>query len=504
MRIAVLGATGFIGKAISLFLRSRGHAVLACVRSDEKGRRVLGFDCELFVDPSGVPDEDALSRCDAVVNVAGSPLVGRRWSERRIRDAENSRILLTERLVKTLAGASLRPRVLVSASAVGYYGAGSISNPPFEESDPPGSGFLSDLCVRWENAAQRADSLGMRVVIPRLGVVLGRFGGVLEVLEPLFRSGMGASIASGEQPFSWIHTTDVCRAVANFVEEDTFEGPVNLVAPTQTTYKEFVQSLALELGTKVRLSIPAEALRLALGEGSLSLLEGQRVIPSKLAEGGFDFAFPELKVALADLFKPIKMLTSKKVLPEEVFEGDCSLQFMSPIRGRPGVLIQSSFKVAAEKDEVFRFYSVPGNLAALIPPRIGFRILEAPLKAKNGSVVLYEVKAGPISKRYSGKIFCISEPKEFFDMTEGNSRIRWFHRHRFEDIDVPSDNKSERHFNRKRGTVIRDDLWFTLPATSRMPLLAFTGQLGTLVSRALFEYRAQVSKWRFGDADMRT
>lgn len=445
----------------------------ACVRSAERGRRILGGDAELFEVPAGVPGPDVLSECDAVINLAGSPLVGRRWSRRRLAEGEESRVGTTEMLVQALGEASPKPVVLVSASALGYYG--DLPDEEATETAPPGRGYLAELCRRWEEAALRAESFGVRVVLARLGVVLGRFGGMLEVLEPIFRCRLGGRLSTGDQWFPWIHIDDVRRAVTGFIEDGGVGGPINLVAPEAVRYREFVDRLAETLRVGAPLTIPSPVIRMVLGEGASALLGGRRAVPRRLTESGFGFEYPDLESALSDLFEPVPPAISEGVTLSEAFGhlgvGD----------GRSGVLLQSGVSVRSSQEEVFEFYSVPANLAVLIPPRLPFRVVDPPSRAEEGTRVTYETGRTPFARRYRGEIFGIRPHEEFFDRSVDPSPFSWFHRHRFA-------------ASGRGSTDVFDDLWFQPPGgrAARRPAKS--------MARYLFEYRNYVTGWRFGRA----
>lgn len=297
MRILITGATGFIGSALSLRLRRDGHDVAAWVRSTERARRALGPDVALVSAAEGnAALVAALSRSDAVVNLAGEPLV-RRWTPARRAAIVSSRVGLTRQLVQACAAASPRPRVLVSGSGVGYYG--DRGDEPLTEQSGPGSDFLARLALDWEGAANEAAALGLRVVTVRTGIVLGD-GGALAQMRPAFVLGLGGPLGPGTQYIAWIHLQDHLAIVAAALEDGRYAGPVNAAGPEETTNRTFTRALGRALHRPAVVPVPAFALRLLFGEASATMLSSQRARPARLQELGFRFAFPTLDAALAD------------------------------------------------------------------------------------------------------------------------------------------------------------------------------------------------------------
>jgi uncharacterized protein (TIGR01777 family) len=301
MRVFVTGATGFIGRALVPHLRREGHTVAAWIRSEDRARRALGADVELIRSDAGF---DLLTRAvagaDAIVNLAGEPLIGKRWTTARRRVLEDSRVQVTKDLVWAIDAARTRPRVLISASAAGWYG--DRGDERLSEQSPPGDDFLAGICRRWEDAATAAQALGVRVVLSRTGVVLGRGGALAQMLPP-FRLGLGGPIGSGRQYFPWIHQRDLVGFIAAALVDDRYRGPVNGVAPQETTSREFAAALGRALHRPAIVPVPAFALRLLFGDAAVVLLASQRVEPRALCERSFAFEFPKLDAALADLVR---------------------------------------------------------------------------------------------------------------------------------------------------------------------------------------------------------
>jgi hypothetical protein len=300
MRVFVAGATGFIGRSLVPALQSEGHTVVAWVRSESRARASLGAAVETVMAPSGpLGLTAAVERCDAVVNLAGAPILGGRWTAERRAMLGVSRSGVTAELVRAIASARQRPRVLVSGSAVGYYG--NRADDILTEESEPGSGFLADLCRDWEDEARKADALGVRVVLLRTGVALGQGGGALAQMLPAFRLGVGGPIGSGRQYLSWIHLHDLVALIVAALGDDRFRGPVNGVSPEPVRSRDFARALGRALRRPAVLPVPALALRVIFGQAAEVLLASQRVVPAALDRLVFPFAFPALAAALADV-----------------------------------------------------------------------------------------------------------------------------------------------------------------------------------------------------------
>lgn len=301
MRVFLTGATGFVGSRLVRDLLRRGDQVVALTRD---GRRLRGEERLEVVegDPSlGGPWQERLAGCDAVVALAGEPIGGQRFSAALKERAERSRVGGVTRLVEGLRRlpAESRPRILLPASAIGYYG--DQGDRPLTEEDPPGSDFLAQLCLRWEAAARPAEELGLRVAPLRIGVVLGEGGGALAKMVPAFRAFVGGPIGSGRQYLSWIHLSDAVGIMLHALGHDGARGPLNLTAPEPVTMGDFAAALGRALHRPALLPVPGALLRLALGEGADPLLGSQRVLPQGAQRLGYRFRFPALPAALEDL-----------------------------------------------------------------------------------------------------------------------------------------------------------------------------------------------------------
>lgn len=291
MRIAITGASGLVGGALAPALEADGHEVLRLVRREARTKREIHWD-----PAAGTIDARALEALDAVVHLAGENIAAGRWTEARKARLRSSRVGPTRLLAEALAGLTLKPRVLVSASALGYYGdRGDIW---LTEVEPPGDDFLGRLSVEWEGAAAPAREAGVRVVHPRIGVVLSPLGGALAKMLPPFKAGLGGVIGPGSQYFSWIALDDLVGAIRHLLNRGDLSGPVNAVAPSPVTNLELTKTLGRVLGRPTVVPLPAFALRLALGEMAGTLLASTRLRPERLLATGYRFRFPELEGAL--------------------------------------------------------------------------------------------------------------------------------------------------------------------------------------------------------------
>ena len=276
MRVVVSGASGLIGTHLQEALRARGDEPIALPRFGTAPWSVEG--------------------ADAVVNLAGASVAGKRWTPAWKAEIEESRVRSTRSVVEAIVRAARKPKVLVNASAVGYYGG--RDDELLDETASPGADFLANVVRQWEAEAQRAS---VRSVQVRTGIVLSKRGGAMEKMLPPFKAFVGGPIGSGKQWFPWIHIADEVGAILWCIDRE-LTGPVNLVAPGIVTMKDFAKALGRALHRPAWAPVPAAPLKLLLGEFAGSLLEGQRAVPKKLLDSGFRFRFPDLDPALRDLF----------------------------------------------------------------------------------------------------------------------------------------------------------------------------------------------------------
>jgi uncharacterized protein (TIGR01777 family) len=297
MRVTLTGATGLIGTRIVAALARRGDEVTVLSRDPHRARTQLGSGIEAVAwNPLGEPaPAGALAGRNGVIHLAGER-VDQRWSATAKERIRTSREVGTANLVAGLRSADPRPRALVSASAVGYYGAHGDEEIP--ESSPPGSDFLAEVCVAWERAAQAASELAMRVAVVRTGIVLDPDGGALARMLPPFRAGVGGPVAGGRQWMPWIHVDDLVGLYVAALDRDDWNGPLNGAAPIPVTNKDFSKALGRALHRPAIAPVPALALRALYGEMAQIVTTGQRAVPQRPLALGYAYAHPDLDAAL--------------------------------------------------------------------------------------------------------------------------------------------------------------------------------------------------------------
>jgi uncharacterized protein (TIGR01777 family) len=284
-RIAITGGTGRLGGLIVKALRERGDEVTVLSRNPDKG---------VPYDPAKPAPPEALAGRDAVVHLAGED-IAQRWNDETLRRIKDSRMVGTRNLVAGIAQADPRPKALISASAVGYYGNAPY---PIDEEAPPGDDVLADVCVAWEREVDKAAGLGLRVVKVRTGVVLDRHGGALATMLLPFRLGIGGPVAGGRQPLPWIHYDDVVGIYLKAIDDERWSGPVNATAPEPVSNKEFSRALGRALHRPALVPVPGFAIKLLYGGMAKLVVEGQYARPRRTLDLGYEFRHPELDEAL--------------------------------------------------------------------------------------------------------------------------------------------------------------------------------------------------------------
>ena len=303
MKIVIAGGTGFIGLDLCQTLIEHKHEVTVLSRNPSRARNILPKSVAVVDwDPTTWENlEQTLSGVDAIINLCGEPIADARWTEFRKQRLLSSRIDTTSTLVQALQRAIPKPGTLINASGIGIYG--SPNNLALTEDSPPGKGFLSDLCVRWEEAAKKAEDCGVRVVLPRIGMVLGSTGGALAKMVLPFRLFLGGPVSPGTQQVSWIHQKDLSELIVWLLGKPEISGPVNAVAPQTVSMKEFCRSLGQSLNRPSWFPVPEYVLKIALGEMATVLTTGQKVRPLIAEQNGYHFTYPHLDFALQSLFK---------------------------------------------------------------------------------------------------------------------------------------------------------------------------------------------------------
>jgi hypothetical protein len=307
MHLLLLGCSGFIGRELVPWLLDHGHDVTLVSRRPQPFPALADRLVTLTLDPAQPASwrhSDllaALERAEGVVNLAGEPIAERRWNDAQREILRSSRLSTTASLVAAMAALPKPPSVLLNASAVGFYGTSAEAR--FLESSAAGDDFLADLCRDWEQQAQAAPP-GCRVVILRIGIVLGPDGGALGRMLPVFRAGFGGPIGTGQQWMSWIHRHDLVRLIAQALEDSTYAGVINAVAPEPVRMVDFSKALGRVLQRPALVPVPGPVLQVMLGDGAKVVLEGQQVVSERLPELGFDFDYGDLNGALAAATSP--------------------------------------------------------------------------------------------------------------------------------------------------------------------------------------------------------
>lgn len=447
--VAVTGAAGFVGRKVVEALRTQGARVIALGRRADLGFGE-GVEARAF-DPNGAPNPEAFAGVDAVVHLAGESVAGR-WTPERKRAIEASRVQGTRTLVESLRALERRPSVLVSASAVGYYG--DRADQPLTESSAPGSDFLSRVCIGWEDAARQCESLGIRTVCLRTGIVLGA-GGALSQMQPPFKLGVGGPLGSGRQFVPWIHLDDLAALYCFVVENPQLRGPVNGVAPDYATNARFAQALGAALRRPALVPAPAIALGAILGEFASSLLASQLVIPAAALDAGFRWQHPSLEEALVAILRPsarppfVHTFTAVQFVPRPL-------------------------------PEVFDFFSDPRNLAAITPPSLAFAIRSAPQRSQRGALVAYDLRLHGLPIHWKTLIAEFEPMRRFVDVQLRGPYLLWRHLHEFRPIDG--------------GVEVADQVDYLLPW---QPLSRIAVPLAAREIREIFRFRREALAARF-------
>jgi len=308
MKVFMTGGTGFLGQNLAQHLIKEGFEVTVLTRARKMADKRPGLDFPyqgkisfLTGNPAEAgPWQEAVSQHQVIINLAGSSIFGR-WTEKYKQEIRDSRINITSNLVAAMTCGSTDGQTLLNASAIGYYGFSGEEE--VTEESPPGKDFLALVCQAWEKEALEAEKKGCRVVLMRFGLVLGKNGGVLDKLIPVFKRYLGGPLGSGRQWFSWIHVEDLIEASIFLIKKSHLRGPINLCSPYPVRQKDFARSLARALNRPSFFRIPGFALRLILGEMATVLVNGQKVYPARLVDAGFNFKYPRIEEALDQIIK---------------------------------------------------------------------------------------------------------------------------------------------------------------------------------------------------------
>lgn len=438
--VVITGATGFVGKELTLELLKRGYEIRVLTRNKLKAKKSLPLPVEFHEALS----PDLFENAHALIHLAGEPIAQRRWSEKVKAELLKSRTTYTQEIISSLSKAKYPPQILIGTSAIGFYG--DRANDLLIEESNPGDNFLSEICQKWENSYSEFKG---RKAILRVGVVLG-FGGALEKMLPAFRFGVAGKLSNGKQWMSWIHIRDLVNMYVHALEKD-ISGTFNAVSPEPTTNAAFTRELASTLSRPAIFPIPAPALKILFGEMSSVLLASQNVSAKKILGTGFHFDFPKLSKALRNLLSPLGLT------------GAYVFQDVQWLKNPPA--------------EIFPFFSEATNLEKITPPWLNFHIVKSSTpEISEGTLIDYKLKIKGLPARWKTLISNWEPGVRFVDEQLKGPYQTWHHTHDF----VPM----------KGGTLMHDRVVY------RMPF----GILGDVVKmlvvendiRTIFRYRSEI------------
>jgi uncharacterized protein (TIGR01777 family) len=460
MKVVIVGATGFVGQELGIALVRAGHEVTALVRNVERAKLDLPFPCKIL--PFNPDDENELaihlSAHDAIVNLAGEGIQEKSWSESRVRALYDSRTRPTSAIVralKNLKDSGKSPAVLVNASAIGFYG--DRGDEALDENANPGTGLLPDICKEWELSATKNLPDHVRLVILRIGVVLGHGGGMLGKVLPIFRGGAAGNLGSGRQWLGWIHMHDLVQMILWSINNPKATGIYNATAPEPATNAAFTHELARLVKRPVMPSAPAIALKLALGSQSVLVLGSQKVLPRKAIATGFAFKFTTIQSALQDLC------------------GDDVQKGISEIRVRQWL--------PKPLNDIFPFFQNEKNLEILTPSFLNFHVVgKSTREIANGTLIDYKLKLHGFPLRWRTEIISWNPPVRFVDNQIKGPYALWHHTHTFEDLGG--------------GTLMTDRVQYRVPMGLLGKVTAGPFVAGDVTK--IFEYRKAKARELFG------
>jgi uncharacterized protein len=428
MKIFVTGATGFVGRALTKYLRSVGNDVHPFTRPTD------------WNPDTGFINRERLEGCDVVIHLAGENIASGRWTAARKAKILDSRRKGTRLLSTALADLRDPPKTFISASAIGYYG--DRGEEMLNEQSGPGRGFLPEVCNAWESATAPAVDRGIRVVHLRIGIVLSSEGGALPKMVTPFKLGLAGTLGNGRQYMSWITLNDLCRAVNHVATSESLVGPVNAVSPNPATNRVFTSALASAVCRPALIPVPSFALRLVLGELADNLmLASTRVVPVKLQESGFRFQDADLSLALRKNVAPVSRLHKTQW-------------------------------IARHPEEVFHFFADANNLDRITPPWLHFQILNPNVEMHCGTIIRYKLNLHGVRLRWESEIVEWEPPYRFVDVQRRGPYRLWIHEHRFE----PHDG----------GTLVHDDVHYSAPGGALIRNLLIAPDL-----ESIFSYRKE-------------
>ncbi len=428
MKVLITGATGFVGKKLSVQLFKEGHELIILSRNKERAQNTLDIPCEVYEwDPLNEPaPQEAVDKADAIVHLLGENISNKRWSSAQKKRIYDSRIIGSRNLVESIDKRPSKLSVLCSTSAVGIYPANT--NEDLTESSSYGNGFLNKVCKDWEGEVLKSNNIE-RTFIARVGVIFGYESGAIAKLMPIFKIGGGGPIGLGNAWMSWIHVDDLVQVYKEALTNNQFSGPANCVSPHQVLNKDFTKAFAKAVQLPALFPVPPIMLKLIFGEMSSIILDSQKVIPQKLSQWGFNYRFADINKAMEDICNK-KSFEKKGVLSCEKFE---KYQFLP--KG---------------KDETFNFFSNPNNLEKITPSFLNFKIkkLHAP-KLQKGALIDYSLKLHGIPLGWRTLISEWEPNNKFVDIQIKGPYTMWHHTHSF--------------IETSEGTLIHDTVLYKLP-----------------------------------------
>ena len=444
MKVLVAGATGFVGKKLIKDLKEKGHEIVVLTRNIDAARFRVPVHCEISVwDPisKSLPTR-VLKGVDAVINLAGVGIADGRWSSARKLEIIQSRILSTRRLVDAMTCMDKKPLVFISASAIGFYG--NRSDQILHEEECKGHGFLSDVCQSWEDEALKAEEIGIRTTIYRIGMVLGHDGGALSKMLPPFKLGAGGMLGNGSQWMSWVHINDLSNMLIHTIDESSINGIYNAVSPNPVINREFAKIFGKVLKRPTIFPIPQFVLKIALGELSDLLLGSQMVIAQKIIDTGFKFQYPQLEEALQEV---------------------CDHSYHE-------ILIEQW--VPQPVNKTFSFFKEARNLEKITPKFLKFKMLkQSTPELQEGTKINYSLSLHGFPISWQSMITDWKPNKKFSDVQLKGPYNHWRHTHEFEE--------------KNGGTLIKDSVLYKLPFGIPGDLVA--GQLIKKDLETIFHYR---------------
>ncbi len=420
MKILIAGASGFIGNKLLKKLVERNHKIVVLTRSLESSAFHVPISCETYKwnPETGEIPEQAFEDVGAVINLSGENIASGRWSSKRKAAIESSRVLSVQNLVSAMKNLDRKPQVFISASAIGFYG--DRGEDELDEKALPGSDFLSKTCQNWEKEIFKAESLGIRTVALRIGMVVGYDGGALKKMLPPFQMGVGGKLGDGKNWMSWIHIEDLTEMFIYALNVKSLSGPVNAVSPTPETNKRFTKIFGKVLKRPTIFSVPAVILKIAIGELSSLLLSSQKVTAKKIIQSGFSFKFSDLENALGEV---------------------CSHKYHE-------IHLEQWIDQPIEK--TYSFFKDAKNLEQLTPDFLHFRVLNQSSKEiEEGTKINYFLWLRWIPIWWQSKIIDWKPNQSFSDTQVHGPYSYWLHVHEFAELNG--------------GTLIRDKISYKMP-----------------------------------------